>query len=84
MVRSERIAKLLDFPFCKNSRGMSNEMPKIIVDEDWKAEVQAEREKLRGGASEPSTGPRDAAASDLRQNQAISRISFRPHRFHFF
>ena len=38
---------------------MSEEKPKIIVDEDWKSQVEAEKAAAKGGASEP-----EAAAAE--------------------
>ncbi len=47
---------------------MSDEEPKqekkIIVDEDWKGQVEAEREALRGHETEASQSPADSASSE--------------------
>ncbi len=60
---------------------MSNESekPKIIVDEDWKAQVQAEKEKSRHDAEQ---GPRqtsstaEAAGSQERPDESLPPASF--------
>jgi hypothetical protein len=47
--------------------------PKIIIDEDWKSQVEAERERLKsGGASSPGESASSAAAAAER-NPATER-----------
>jgi len=40
----------------KPSKGGEQEQPKLVIDSDWKAEAQAEREKLAQQASESAGG----------------------------
>ncbi len=51
---------------------MSDEEPKIIVDEDWKDQVQKEKELLR---EQETTGPEDPVAGDPGQQGEIPPAS---------
>lgn len=52
------------------------EKPKIVVDDDWKAQAQAEKQKLAEEANKPKAGPAGAGAGAGAEAAELPPASF--------
>lgn len=52
-----------------------SEEPKIIVDEDWKAQVQQEKEQLKGTAGAPPSAGAEEPAGEIPPASFLSLLS---------
>jgi len=53
----------------------AEEQPKIVVDEDWKAQAEAEKERLAAGADAPPGGGAAAGRGDLPPANFLTLVS---------
>ncbi len=54
---------------------MADEEPKIIIDEDWKAQVQREKEQAEAKAADAPAAPEEGDAPDLEAPNFVAVVS---------